>query len=171
MKINTDGKMKFKWTIAPQFALMSKTVASYGVGERAAGSVWQFNYDIQDLAWKNYNKKDFDFIIGSAPTTTQRSHIASSPAFGTRDGQSLPGTYLGGDYWSNRTPWDIPAHEFGHSALGVADLYDFDASMLWRKRFCSAVPIYGNFRHHELGWWRWNRNDILESMDYLLNWR
>ena len=131
----SNGKIKFNWTISPKFYRMSKTIESYGVGSRAAGSVWQLNYDIQDLAFQTYKREDFDVVIGSAPISTTREQIASSPAFPTRDPKYKPATYLGGDYWSNRKSWTIPAHEFGHFALGLADLYDFKASMLGQAGF------------------------------------
>lgn len=131
----SNGKIKFSWTVSPAFKRMSKTIDSYGVGSRAAGSVWQLNNDIQDLAFQTYKRDDFDVIFGSAPTTTTREQIASSPAFPTRDVRYKPATYLGGDYWSNQQSWTIPAHEFGHFALGLADLYDFKASMLGQSGF------------------------------------
>jgi M6 family metalloprotease-like protein len=124
---------------------MSKTIESYGVGTRAAGSVWQLNYDIQDLAFQKYGKDDFDFVIGSAPTTTSREQIATSPAFGTREVKYKGATYLGGDYWSGERPWTIPAHEFGHFALGIADLYDFKSSMLGESGFEAQFQFMGVF--------------------------
>jgi M6 family metalloprotease-like protein len=139
----SNGKINFTWTISPKFERMSKTVESYGVGSRAAGSVWQLNNDIQDLAFQNYKKEDFDVVIGSAPTTTTREQIASSPAFPTRDSRYKPATYLGGDYWSNRQSWTIPAHEFGHFALGLADLYDFKSSMLGQAGFEQQFQYMG----------------------------
>lgn len=134
-KSQSNNRLSFSWTISPKFTRMSKTIASYGVGERASGSDWKLNNDIQDLAFKTYNKNDFDFFIGSAPTNTTRAQIASSPAFGSSDPKYLGATYLGGDYWSNGSSWTIPAHEFGHFALGIADLYDFQASMLGQSGF------------------------------------
>ncbi len=131
----SNGKIKFSWTVSPKFTRMSKSIESYGVGSRAAGSVWQLNNDIQDLAFQTYKREDFDVVIGSAPISTTREQIASSPAFPTRDPRYKPATYLGGDYWSNRQSWTIPAHEFGHFALGLADLYDFQASMLGQAGF------------------------------------
>lgn len=126
----SNGQIKFEWTVSPKFTRMSKTIASYQVGERAAGSVWQLNIDFQDLAFKTYAKKDFDYFIAIAPTSTLRTQIASSPAFPTRDDKYLSATYLGGDYWEQSDKdWAIPLHEFGHS-LGLADLYDFSSSML-----------------------------------------
>lgn len=131
----SNGKVKFAWTVAPKFARMTKAIDSYGVGSRAAGSVWQLNSDIQDLAFQTYKREDFDVVIGSAPTSTTREQIASSPAFPTRDSRYKPATYLGGDYWSNGSSWTILAHEFGHFALGIADLYDFNSSMLGQAGF------------------------------------
>ena len=141
----SNGNLKFTWTISPRFTRMSQTISSYGVGARAAGSVWKLNNDIQDLAFKTYNKNDFDFIIGSAPTTTTREQIASSPAFGSGDPNYLGATYLGGDYWSNGSSWTIPAHEFGHFGLGIADLYDFQASMLQQAGFEQQFQHLGVF--------------------------
>ncbi len=134
-KSQSGNRLQFKWTVAPTFTRMSKSIESYGVGSRAAGSVWQLNNDIQDLAFTKYSRSDFDFIIGSAPTTTTREQIASSPAFGSNDNRYLGATYLGGDYWSGGRSWTIPAHEFGHFALGISDLYDFDSSMLGESGF------------------------------------
>ena len=142
-KSQSNNRLNFKWTIAPKFTRMSNSIASYGVGSRAAGSVWKLNNDIQDLAFKTYNKNDFDFIIGSAPTTTTREQIASSPAFGSGDANYLGATYLGGDYWSNGSSWTIPAHEFGHFALGIADLYDFKSSMLGQSGFEQQFQYLG----------------------------
>jgi M6 family metalloprotease-like protein len=144
-KSQSGGKLEFKWTVASEFSRMSKSIESYGVGTRASGSVWQLNYDIQDLAFQKYNKEDFDFIIGSAPTTTTRELIASSPAFGTRDAKYKGATYLGGDYWSGGRQWTIPAHEFGHFALGIADLYDFKSSMLGASGFEAQFQHMGVF--------------------------
>ena len=139
----SNGKLKFTWTVSPKFKRMSATIASYGVGARAAGSVWKLNNDIQDLAFKSYSKSDFDFIIGSAPTSTTRDQIASSPAFGSSDPKYLGATYLGGDYWSNGSSWTVPAHEFGHFGLGIADLYDFQASMLQEAGFKQQFQYLG----------------------------
>lgn len=141
----SGGKLQFKWTVASEFSRMSKSIESYGVGTRATGSVWQLNYDIQDLAFQKYSKDDFDFIIGSAPTTTTREQIAASPAFGTRDVKYRGATYLGGDYWSGGRPWTIPAHEFGHFALGISDLYDFKSSMLGESGFEAQFQYMGIF--------------------------
>ena len=141
----SNGKLKFVWTVAPKFARMSKNISAYGVGSRAAGDVWKLNYDIQDLAFQSYKREDFDFIIGSAPTTTRREDIASSPAFGTNSSRYLPATYLGGDYWSNGSSSTIPTHEFGHFALGLADLYDFGASMLGEAGFEKQFQYMGVF--------------------------
>ena len=129
-KSQSNNSLKFSWTVAPKVTRMTKSVQSYGVGARASGDVWSLYNDIQDLALKTYKREDFDFFIGSAPSSTLREQIASSPAFGTREKNRIPGTYLGGDYWSNGASWTIPTHEFGHSGLGLADLYSFDASML-----------------------------------------
>jgi M6 family metalloprotease-like protein len=129
-KSQSNNSLKFSWTVAPKVTRMAKSVQSYGVGARASGDVWSLYNDIQDLALKTYKREDFDFLIGSAPSSTLREQIASSPAFGTREKNRIPGTYLGGDYWSNGASWTIPTHEFGHSGLGLADLYSFDASML-----------------------------------------
>lgn len=142
-KSQSNNRLSFNWTIAPKFTRMSNSIASYGVGSRAAGSVWKLNNDIQDLAFKTYNKNDFDFIIGSAPTTTTREQIASSPAFGSGDANYLGATYLGGDYWSNGSSWTVPAHEFGHFALGIADLYDFKSSMLGQSGFEQQFQYLG----------------------------
>lgn len=139
----SNGKIQLAWTLSPNFHRMSRTIDSYGVGSRAAGSVWELNYDIQDLAFKTYKRDDFDVVIGSAPTSTTREQIASSPAFPTRDAKYKPATYLGGDYWSNRQSWTIPAHEFGHFALGLADLYDFKASMLGQSGFAQQFQYMG----------------------------
>jgi len=144
-KSQSNSSLNFTWTISPKFSRMSKTITSYGVGSRSAGSVWQLNNDIQDLAFKSYNKNDFDFIIGSAPTTTTREQIASSPAFGSGDPKYLGATYLGGDYWSNGSSWTIPAHEFGHFALGIADLYNYDAAMLGQSGFEQQFKYLGVF--------------------------
>jgi M6 family metalloprotease-like protein len=141
----SNGKMKFVWTVAPKFTRMSKNISGYGVGSRAAGDVWKLNFDIQDLAFQSYKREDFDFIIGSAPTTTRREDIASSPAFGSNSPNYLPGTYLGGDYWSNGLSTTIPTHEFGHFALGLADLYDFNASMLGEAGFEKQFQYMGVF--------------------------
>lgn len=144
-KSQSGGKLQFKWTVASEFSRMSKSIESYGVGTRATGSVWQLNNDIQDLAFQKYNKDDFDFVIGSAPATTSREQIAASPAFGTRDAKYRGATYLGGDYWSGGRPWTIPAHEFGHFALGIADLYDFKSSMLGESGFEAQFQYMGVF--------------------------
>ena len=141
----SNGKMKFTWTIAPNFTRMNKTISSYGVGSRAAGDVWKLNNDIQDLAFQTYKRESFDFIIGSAPTTTKREDIASSPAFGTNSPNNLPGTYLGGDYWSNGASSTIPTHEFGHFGFGLADLYDYDAAMLGASGFEKQFQYMGVF--------------------------
>ena len=142
-KSQSNNSMNFSWTIAPKVTRMAKSVESYGVGARAAGSVWSLYNDMQDLALKTYKREDFDFFIGSAPSSTLREQIASSPAFGTREKNRLPGTYLGGDYWSNGASWTIPTHEFGHSALGLADLYSFDASMLGSAGFAQQFKYMG----------------------------
>jgi hypothetical protein len=116
---------------------------SYGVGARGAGNAWSLYNDMHDLALKSYKREDFDFFIGSAPTSTLREQIATSPAFGASDKNRWPGTYLGGDYWSNGSSWTIPAHEFGHSGLGLADLYNYDAAMLGQAGFAQQFKYMG----------------------------
>jgi M6 family metalloprotease-like protein len=141
----SNGKIKFNWTVPPRFSRISKTIESYGIGSRGAGSNgwWELNNDIQDLAFQTYKREDFDMVIGSAPTSTTREQIASSPAFGTSDLRYKPATYLGGDYWSNGSSWTIPTHEFGHFALGIADLYDFKSSMLGQAGFQAQFQYMG----------------------------
>jgi M6 family metalloprotease-like protein len=141
----SNGKIKFTWTVSPRFSRISKTIDSYGIGSRGAGSNawWLLNNDIQDLAFQTYKREDFDMVIGSAPTSTSREQIASSPAFGTSDLRYKPATYLGGDYWSNGSSWTIPTHEFGHFALGIADLYDYKSSMLGQAGFEAQFQYMG----------------------------
>ena len=141
----SNGKIKFNWTVPPRFSRISKTIESYGIGSRGGGSNgwWELNNDIQDLAFQTYKREDFDMVIGSAPTSTTREQIASSPAFGTSDLRYKPATYLGGDYWSNGSSWTIPTHEFGHFALGIADLYDFKSSMLGQAGFEAQFQYMG----------------------------
>jgi M6 family metalloprotease-like protein len=141
----SNNQIKFTWTVSPKYYRMSKTIDSYGVGSRAAGSVWQLNNDIQDLAFQNYKREDVDVIIGAAPPSTKREQIASSPAFPTRDLKYKPATYLGGDYWDIKDAWTIPAHEFGHFALGLADLYDQKASMLGQAGFQDQFQHMGDY--------------------------
>jgi M6 family metalloprotease-like protein len=141
----SNGKIKFNWTVPPRFSRISKTIESYGIGSRGGGSNgwWELNNDIQDLAFQTYKREDFDMVIGSSPTSTTREQIASSPAFGTSDLRYKPATYLGGDYWSNGSSWTIPTHEFGHFALGIADLYDFKSSMLGQAGFEAQFQYMG----------------------------
>ena len=144
-KSQSNGKVKFNWTISPKFSRISKNVESYGIGSRGASSNgwWQLNNDMQDLAFQTYKREDFDMVIGTAPITTTREQIASSPAFPTHETKYLPATFLGGDYWSNGTSWTIPTHEFGHFALGISDLYDFKSSMLGQSGFEAQFQYMG----------------------------
>lgn len=142
-KSQSNNSLNFTWTISPKVARMNKTIQSYGVGGRGAGNFNALYDDMHDLAIKSYNRDDFDFFIGSAPTSTAREQIAVSPAFGSTDKSRWPGTFLGGDYWSNGASWTIPAHEFGHSGLGLADLYNYDAAMLGQAGFAQQFKYMG----------------------------
>jgi M6 family metalloprotease-like protein len=142
-KSQSNNSLNFSWSIAPKVSRMTNSIQSYGVGARASGSIWSLYNDMQDLALKTYKREDFDFFIGSGPPSTLREQIATSPAFGTREKNRLPGTYLGGDYWSNGLPWNMPTHEFGHSGLGLADLYSFEASMLGEAGFAQQFKHMG----------------------------
>ncbi len=142
-KSQSNNAMNFTWTIAPRVTRMSKTVQSYGVGARGSGNSWTLYNDMHDLAMKSYKREDFDFFIGSAPTSTLREQIAVSPAFGSTEKNRWPGTFLGGDYWSNGSSWTIPTHEFGHSGLGLADLYNYDAAMLGQAGFAQQFKYMG----------------------------
>lgn len=142
-KSQSNNAMNFTWTIAPKVTRMSKTVQSYGVGARGSGNSWTLYNDMHDLAMKSYKREDFDFFIGSAPTSTLREQIAVSPAFGSTEKNRWPGTFLGGDYWSNGSSWTIPTHEFGHSGLGLADLYNYDAAMLGQAGFAQQFKYMG----------------------------
>jgi M6 family metalloprotease-like protein len=142
-KSQSNNALKFSWTVTPKLTRMSKSISSYGVGARGQGDYWALYNDMHDLAMRTYKREDFDFFIGSGPTTTQREQIAVSPAFGANDKTRWPGTFLGGDYWSNGSSWTIPTHEFGHSALGLADLYNYDAAMLGRDGFAQQFKYMG----------------------------
>ena len=142
-KSQSNNSVNFSWTIAPKVTRMANSIQSYGVGARASGSIWSLYNDMQDLALKTYKREDFDFFIGSGPPSTLREQIASSPAFPTREKNRLPGTFLGGDFWSNGSPWTVPTHEFGHSGLGLADLYSFEASMLGESGFAQQFKYMG----------------------------
>ncbi len=142
-KSQSNNAMKFSWTIAPKFTRMTKTIQSYGVGGRGSGNFNGLYDDMHDLAMKSYNRDDFDFFIGSAPVSTLREQIAVSPAFGASNKSRWPGTFLGGDYWSNGSSWTIPAHEFGLSGLGLADLYNYDAAMLGEAGFAQQFKYMG----------------------------
>jgi M6 family metalloprotease-like protein len=142
-KSQSNNSLKFSWTIAPKVTRMTKSVESYGVGARGRGDAWALYNDMHDLAIKSYKREDFDFFIGSGPTSTLREHIAVSPAFGSSDKNRWPGTFLGGDYWSNGSSWSIPTHEFGHSGLGLADLYSYEASMLGQAGFAQQFKFMG----------------------------
>lgn len=139
----SNNSMKFAWTVSPKFSRMTKSVQSYGVGARGSGNSWSLYDDMHDLALKSYKREDFDFFIGSAPTSAQREDIAVSPAFGATEKSRWPGTFLGGDYWSNGSSWTIPTHEFGHSGLGLADLYNYDAAMLGQAGFAQQFKYMG----------------------------
>jgi M6 family metalloprotease-like protein len=142
-KSQSNNSLNFSWTIAPKVTRMTKSVESYGVGARGRGDFWALYNDMHDLAMKSYKREDFDFFIGSGPTSTLREHIAVSPAFGSSDKNRWPGTFLGGDYWSNGSSWSIPTHEFGHSGLGLADLYNYDAAMLGQAGFAQQFKYMG----------------------------
>jgi len=142
-KSQSNNSMNFSWTIAPKVTRMLKSVESYGMGSRGSGNPWNLYNDMHDLALKSHKREDFDFFIGSAPTSTLREQIAVSPAFGSADKSRWPGTFLGGDYWSNGSSWTIPAHEFGHSGLGLADLYNYDAAMLGQAGFAQQFKYMG----------------------------
>lgn len=139
----SNNSLKFSWTVSPKFSRMAKSVESYGMGARGSGDAWNLYNDMHDLALKSYKREDFDFFIGSAPTSTLREDIAVSPAFGSYEKSRWPGTFLGGDYWSNGASWTIPAHEFGHSGLGLADLYNYDAAMLGANGFAQQFKYMG----------------------------
>lgn len=139
----SNNTMKFAWTVAPKFSRMTKSVQSYGLGARGSGNSWSLYNDMHDLALKSYKREDFDFFIGSVPTSAQREDIAVSPAFGATEKSRWPGTFLGGDYWSNGASWTIPTHEFGHSGLGLADLYNYDAAMLGQAGFAQQFKYMG----------------------------
>jgi M6 family metalloprotease-like protein len=142
-KSQSNNTLNFSWTVAPKVTRMSKTVVSYGLGSRGSGNSWSLYNDMHDLALKSYKRDDFDFFIGSAPNSTLREDIAVSPAFGSTEKSRLPGTFLGGDYWSNGASWTIPTHEFGHSGLGLADLYNYDAAMLGAAGFAQQFKYMG----------------------------
>jgi M6 family metalloprotease-like protein len=139
----SNNTMKFAWTVPSKFSRMTKSVQSYGLGARGTGNSWSLYNDMHDLALKSYKREDFDFFIGSAPTSTIREDIAVSPAFGATEKSRWPGTFLGGDYWSNGASWTIPTHEFGHSGLGLADLYNYDAAMLGQAGFAQQFKYMG----------------------------
>jgi M6 family metalloprotease-like protein len=142
-KSQSNNRLNFSWTVAPKVTRMTKTVVSYGLGSRGSGNSWSLYNDMHDLALKSYKRDDFDFFIGSAPNSTLREDIAVSPAFGSTEKSRLPGTFLGGDYWSNGASWTIPTHEFGHSGLGLADLYNYDAAMLGAAGFAQQFKYMG----------------------------
>ena len=142
-KSQSNNTLNFSWTIAPKVTRMTKTVVSYGMGSRGSGNPWSLYNDMHDLALKSYKRDDFDFFIGSAPNSTLREDIAVSPAFGSTEKSRLPGTFLGGDYWSNGASWTIPTHEFGHSGLGLADLYNYDAARLGAAGFAQQFKYMG----------------------------
>ena len=142
-KSQSNNALNFSWTVAPKVTRMTKTVVSYGMGARGSGNSWTLYNDMHDLALKTYKRDDFDFFIGSAPNSTLREDIAVSPAFGSTEKTRLPGTFLGGDYWSNGASWTIPTHEFGHSGLGLADLYNYDAAMLGAAGFAQQFKYMG----------------------------
>jgi len=124
-KSQSNGKVKFDWTITPVFTRLENSIASYGVGRSNPTSnskgYWQLNFDLQDLAMKSFKRDDFDVFIAVSPVGTSEDLIAQSPAFVPRNGY-WAGNYLGGDYWRDEQKWWYPAHEFGHYVLGLDDL-------------------------------------------------
>lgn len=124
----SQGKMKFKWVQAKAYARLGKSVSEYGAGGRA-------NYvrgaeiirDAQDLAFKSYDREDFDFFIVAPPKQTKSEQISTSISFLKVDNNYLNGTILAADYWQSNQNWTLPAHEIGH-ALGLVDLYSLNAA-------------------------------------------
>lgn len=129
-KSQSNGKLKFEWTITPNFTRLDKSISSYGVGRSNPTSnsynYWQLNFDLQDLARKSFKRENFDIFIAVSPVGTSEDLIASSPAFVPRDGY-WAGNYLGGDYWRDEQKWFYPAHEFGHYILGLDDIGEMSA--------------------------------------------
>jgi len=125
-KSQSNGKIKFEWTIAPKFSRLDKTAASFGVGRSSSlsnsSNYWGLNYAFQDLALKTYKHGDFDIFIAVTPSNTSEDLIATSPAFFTKDTKYWPGNWIGGDYWRDDRKWFYPTHEFGHYVLGLDDL-------------------------------------------------
>jgi M6 family metalloprotease-like protein len=130
-KAQSNGKLKFDWTITPNFARLNNSIASYGVGRSNptpnSADYWKLNFDLQDLAMKSFKREDFDVFIAVSPVGTSEDLIAQSPAFVPRsreaDGNRYwAGNWLGGDYWRDGQKWFYPAHEFGHYVLGLDDL-------------------------------------------------
>lgn len=122
----SNGKLKFEWTIVQKYTRLDKTISSFGVGRYNSFSnsqnYWMLNYAFQDLALKTYKRGDFDFFIAVSPEDTSEDLIATSPAFHTKDAKYWPGNWLGGDYWRDERKWFYPVHEFGHYVLGLDDL-------------------------------------------------
>ena len=121
----SHGKFKFGWIYSEKPARMSKTLQSYNGGARSnLAEMASIIRDAQVLAFQEYSRKDFDYLIVVPPSTVGSGEISTTLSILHRENELINSTILAADFWISGQSWTIPAHEIGH-ALGLLDLYSY----------------------------------------------
>lgn len=119
------GNFKIGWVYSEKPTRMPRTLESYKGGSRSnLVEIARIIRDAQALAFQEYSRKNFDYLIVVPPSTVGSGEISTTLSILYRENELINSTILAADFWKSGQSWTIPAHEIGH-ALGLLDLYSY----------------------------------------------
>jgi M6 family metalloprotease-like protein len=163
----SNGAVNFEWRATEGYNRMSKKLADYRVTRALGGDTAVLVQEAINLADREVDFTDVDFVVAVLPPETQRSLSDVSPAlilsqnspFKTNEGRVYRATLVGGDM---RFPEGhlLLSHEFGH-LLGIHDYYWYG----WKQGmvFEDQFKFMGNFDNMNYAngksreWTAWSR--------------
>ena len=163
----SNGVVNFEWRATEGYNRMSKKLADYRVTRALGGDTAVLVQEAINLADREVDFTDVDFVVAVLPPETQRSLSDVSPAlilsqnspFKTNEGRVYRATLVGGDM---RFPEGhlLLSHEFGH-LLGIHDYYwyGWKQGMIFEDQF----KFMGNFDNMNYAngksreWTAWSR--------------
>lgn len=149
----SNGYIHFKWVQEKLTSRMPKSLADYGTGSRLhSNQSVQIIRDAQEIAFKTYPRKEFDYFMVVSPPDISHSQLSTSLSLLQSESELINSTILANDFWSSGKSWTIPAHEIGH-ALGLLDLYNYESAEHVKENVSQYLKQFQYMKYFDLMNW------------------